>query len=98
MCEAQEQLAVGLERLAGQGIECGAQPCLGLLEQGEPIRFLEGARLEPGLCPGELHPQLLDAPRVAHLRDERAEEHPAHESRERAHDDERGAHGVRCAM
>ena len=29
---------------------------------------------------------------------ELAEEHPAHESRERAQDDERGAHGVRCAM
>src|ERR1700745_4257962 len=55
--ESQEELAVGAQRLSGEGIECGAQPRLRLLEQPDAVGLLQDARLEPCLCRGELHAQ-----------------------------------------
>ena len=52
--EAQEQLAVAAQRLAGERIERGAQAGLGLLEQVQAVGVLQRARLQAGLRGGQL--------------------------------------------
>ncbi len=71
--QTQEQLAVGAQCLPGEGIERGPQAHLGLLQELQPVRVLQGARFQAHLRGGQLDAQRLDAPHGAQLRKQRAE-------------------------
>ena len=73
---AQEQLAVGAQRLPGQGVERGAQALLGLLEHRHALCVLERLGLQAHLRGGELDAQALHALRGADVR-EQGPEHGA---------------------
>jgi hypothetical protein len=71
--QAQKQLAVGSQGLAGEAVEGGAQPRLGLLEEREALDVLEGLGLQAHLGGRQLDPQRLDAPAGADMTQQRPE-------------------------
>ncbi len=95
--EAQEQLAVGAQCLAGEGIERGAQARLGLLEQLQPVRVLQEARFQAHLRGGQLDPQRLDAPHGAQLRHQRAQHRAGGERGHGNDENDETAHRWKCA-
>src|SRR6185437_15215899 len=72
--EAQEELAVGAQRLAGEGIERGAQARVRLLEKRGPLRFLTRPGFQAHARGFEIDAQRPDAPGGADLSEEESQD------------------------